>query len=96
MPSAGKEGVERETLAAAQKAYRQLAAKEERQKNRIVARDIALDKCMRALPEAKALILRLEMSEELKKASKGKADPVAATVSLINRGIRGIHTARES
>ena len=96
MTSAGKEGVWRGELKAAQEAYKQVAAVEERQKHRIAARDVALDACMRALPEAKALILRLEMSEELMKASKNKLDPITGVISLINRAIREIETARDS
>ncbi len=92
MPSAGKEGVERETLAAAQKAYQQLVAKEERQKRRISARDIAMDAAMRALPEAKSYIL----STPPKEKKEGMADPQNATVSLINRAIREIIKARDS
>jgi hypothetical protein len=92
MPSAGKQGVERETLAAAQKAYRQLAAKEERQKRRIAECHIAMNAAMRAFPEAKAYIL----STPPKEKQKGMADPQNATVSLINRAVRAIMKARDS
>jgi hypothetical protein len=92
MPSAGKQGVERETLAAAQKAYRQLAAKEERQKRRIAERDIAMNAAMRALQEAKSYIL----STPPKEKKEGMVDPQNATVSLINRAVRAIMKARDS
>ena len=96
MPSGGKEGKWRAELAREQKAYRAIAAKEERQKNRISKRDVAMDAAMRALPEAKALILRMELSGELAEASKGKLDPVTGVVSLINRAVREIKSARDS
>ena len=96
MPSGGKEGKWREELAREQKAYRAIAAKEERQKNRISKRDVAMDAAMRALPEAKALILRMELSGELAEASKGKLNPVTGVVSLINRAVREIKSARDS
>ena len=88
MPSAGWKG----ELAAAQKAYRGIAAKEERQKNRISARDIALNKSMRALTEAK--IYMLKMPPQAKE--DGHMDPQSATVSLINRAIDEIKKARDS
>ena len=96
MPSGGKEGKWRAELAKEQKAYRAIAAKEERQKNRISKRDVAMDAAMRALSEAKALILRMELSGELAEASKGKLDPVTGVVSLINRAVREIKSARDS
>ena len=96
MPSGGKEGKWRAELAREQKAYRAIAAKEERQRNRISKRDIAMDASTRALTEAKALILRMELSGELAEASKGKLDPVSGVVSLINRAIREIKSARDS
>ena len=96
MLSGGKEGKWRAELAREQKAYRAIAAKEERQKNRISKRDVAMDAAMRALPEAKALILRMELSGELAEASKGKLDPVTGVVSLINRAVREIKSARDS
>jgi hypothetical protein len=90
MGSAGKEGVWRAELTAAQKAYKQIVAKEERMKRRIAARDIAMEKSMRALLEAK---MRLTRKEEHK---KGRMDPIAATVSLINKAMREIKEARDS
>ena len=96
MTSGGKEGKWREELAKEQKAHRAIAAKEERQRNRISKRDVAMDAAMRALPEAKALILRMELSGELAEASKGKLDPVTGVVSLINRAVREIKSARDS
>ena len=96
MPSGGKEGKWRAELAREQKAYRAIAAKEERQRNKISKRDVAMDAAMRALPEAKALILRMELSGELAEASKGKLDPVTGVVSLINRAVREIKSARDS
>ena len=96
MPSGGKEGKWRAELAREQKAYRAIAAKEERQRNRISKRDMAMDAAMRALEEAKALILRMELSGELAEASKGKLDPVTGVVSLINRAVREIKSARDS
>ena len=92
MPSGGKEGKWREELRAAQKAYRGIAAKEERQKNRISARDIALDKSMRALAEAKRYVI----STGPQKKPDGMMDPQSATVSLINRAISEIKKARDS
>ena len=90
--SGGKEAKWRAELDAAQKAYRQQAAKEERQKNRIAARDIALDKCMRALQENKIYIGKAEPL----KAAKGHMDPKSATISLTNSAIREIEKARDS
>lgn len=92
MTSGGKEGKRREELSAAQKAYRALAAKEERQRTRISKRDIAMDASMRALVEAKAYILRMPPQNK----PDGMMDPQSATVSLINRGIREIKKARDS
>ena len=92
MPSGGKEGLWRSELAAAQKAYRAVAAKEERQKRRISARDIALDKSMRALTEAKIYVLKMPPQAK----QDGHMDPQSATVSLINRAIEEIKKARDS
>ena len=90
MPSAGKEGVWKAEMAAARKAYKQAVAQEERMKRRIAARDVAMEKSLRALLEAKMRLTRNEKHE------KGRMDPIAATVSLINRAIREIETARDS
>ena len=92
MSSGGKEGKRREELAAAQKAYRALAAKEERQRNRISKRDMAMNASMRALVEVKAYILRMPPQDK----PKGLMDPQSATVSLINRAMREIKRARDS
>ena len=89
--SGGKEAIWKSEMAAAQKAYKQQAAAEERQKNRIAARDIALDRCMRALQEAKVYVLKHPAKKE-----KGKMDATAATVSIVNSAIREIQKARDS
>ena len=92
MPSGGKEAIWRAEMAAAQRAYKQQAAVEERAKRRIVARDIALDKCMRALQETKVYMMKMPpLSKE-----DGHMDPRSATVSLINSAIREIQKARDS
>ncbi len=91
MTSGGKEGIERAKLTTAQAAYQAIAAKEERLKGRIAARDIALNASMRALIEAK---MRLTRNEDPPK--KGMVDPIATTVSLINRAMREIKKARDS
>ncbi len=90
--SGGKEGVWRGELEAAREAYRQVTAREERMKRRMAARDVAMDKCMRALTEAKIYIGKMPAASK----KDGHMDPKTATVSLINRAIRGIKEARDS
>lgn len=96
MSSAGKEGKWREELATAQRAYRQIAAKEERTRNRISGLEMGLDAAQRALLEAKILLPRMQLSGELQAASQGKSDPRTGLISLINRAIRAIEKARNS
>ena len=91
MGSAGKEGIWKAELEAAREAYKQITAKEERQKRRMAARDIAMNKSMRALLEAKMRLTRRDFEKK-----EGRMDPIAATVSLINRAIREIESARDS
>ena len=93
MASAGKEGIWKAELEAAREAYKQITAKEERMKRRLAARDLAMKKSLRALLEAK---MRLTRSEDPEWKKKGRMDPIAATVSLINRAIREIDVARDS
>ena len=92
MPSGGKEGIWRAELTAAQEAYKQIVAKEERDKRRIATRNVAMDAAMRGLQEAKIYILSLPAKEK----PKGMMEPQSATVSLINRGMRAITEARDS
>ena len=90
--SGGKEAKWKEELRLAQRAYKQQAAKEERMRNRISARDIALDKCMRALTETKIYMTKMPpLGKE-----DGHMDPRAATISLINRAVEEIKKARDS
>ncbi len=92
MASGGKEAIWRAEMAAAQNAYKQQAAVEERAKRRIVALNIGLDASMRGLLEAKNYIMKMPPLDK----EDGHMDPQAATVSLVNRGIREIKKARDS
>lgn len=96
MTSGGKEAVIRAEMAAAQKAYRQQAAAEDRLKRRLAARDIALDACQRALLEYQELVPRMKLSDELAKASEGRADPRDQLKSLGKRALLEIKKAREA
>ena len=91
MPSGGKEAIWRAEMAAAQKAYKQQAAKEERYKKRLAECYIAMDASMRALTEGKIYIMKMPpLSKE-----DGHMDPQAATVSIFNRAVRAIKKARD-
>ena len=92
MPSGGKEAIWRAEMAAAQRAYKQQAAAEERAKRRLAARDIAMDASMRGLLEAKRYITSMPPLDK----EDGHMDPQSATVSLVNRAIREIKKARDS
>ena len=92
MPSGGKEGKWRAELAAAQKAYRQLVAIEERTKKRLAGHEVAHAASTRALIEAKAYILSMPPQEK----PKGMMDPQSATVSLINRATSAIKKATDN
>ena len=92
MPSGGKEAIWRAEMAAAQRAYKQQAAKEERQKKRLAMCYIAMDASMRALTEGKIYMSKMPPVPK----ADGHMDPQAATISLQNRAIREIKKARDS